>query len=325
MKKILNFVVVIFLAFCSGMMTVVHAAQNYSGVWWEPIKNNGMGLFCFQQTEVTVGGVSSEVIFCSWFHYTPSNQSTFMVFSGTLTKDSLGRDVIAASLIRPKGTPPLGYDASQLTYTVPGNVKMTFNNASSATFEYSFDGQAGVLNMIPEVFASDKRVMSYTDKVYTLYVGGYPYAVTKTGVTKVVNKTSFTTGFFPLFNCALYEVPIETGIIPLQCTVASDNIRRMFYINPLTEELFQYTGSFAFDSTKLHDVGFGTATPYGINVGHSGEYAEVADGIYWGPVRSDQKLRFSPKVANGYDFNTVTIIATGTGPDFFKFLFKYSF
>ena len=172
---------------------------------------------------------------------------------------------------------------------------------------------------------SVKTTMSYTDKVYTLYVGGYPYAVTKTGVTKVVNKTSFTTGFFPLFNCALYEVPIETGIIPLQCTVASDNIRRMFYINPLTEELFQYTGSFAFDSTKLHDVGFGTATPYGINVGHSGEYAEVADGIYWGPVRSDQKLRFSPKVANGYDFNTVTIIATGTGPDFFKFLFKYSF
>jgi hypothetical protein len=167
-------------------------------------------------------------------------------------------------------------------------------------------------------------VFAYSDKVYVTYIGAYPYSVTKTGVTKVTNKTQFTTGFFPLANCSLYETPIENGIIPVQCTTASDNVRRTFYINPTTNELFQYTGTFVFDSAKWHDVAWGTTTPYGANVGRLGWYAEVSDGIYWGSALSDQKLRFSPKVGNGYDFNNPLIVAQGTGVDFFKVIIKYS-
>ncbi|MDQ5962529.1 MAG: hypothetical protein QG653_336 [Patescibacteria group bacterium] len=230
--------------------------------------------------------------------------STQISFSTTMTavtlpQGSVGKQWKASAV--PTAPYPLGLPCSgQMRVTVGG-----VTEAQSFAFTTS-------------------SVFAYTDKVYTLYVGGYPYAVTKTGVTKVKNMTQYTSPGFGLFDCDLYEEAVENGIVPVRCAANVDLVRRVFQINPITEELSLYTGTFVFDNTKWHSFAWGTAMPYGNSVGPSGGYAEVADGIYWGPWSSGQTLKFSPKVGTGYDFNNVLVVTQASGPDVFKLVMKYS-
>ena len=313
---------------CVFVFTTAHA--QYGKLWWNPAQN-GMGTPITQQSNINANGVREEIIFGVWFFYKTNAEPTWLAFSCKLSKDGLGRDGCADTLAYVESSPPVNYDASKFQPSAVGNMSIVFNSSVSATFTYNFKDkngvtQAGTLAWVPQVFGNlGYGFMSYTDKVYVTYVGSYPYSVSKTGLTKVVNKTQFTTPGFGLFSCSLYEVPIETGIIPVQCTANVDNVRRTFYINPLTDELFLYTGTFVFDSTKFHSVPWGTNMPYGNSVGLLGAYAEVADGIYWGPWVNSQNLDFSTKSGTGYNFNAITPIARATGADVFKVIIKYSF
>lgn len=83
-------------------------------------------------------------------------------------------------------------------------------------------------------------ILHYTDKVYALWTGGYPYAVTKTGVAKVVNTTPYTQGFYPLANCWLAEKPLADGKVLVDCQDAMTLNRHLLYIDPTTDELHEY-------------------------------------------------------------------------------------
>lgn len=85
-----------------------------------------------------------------------------------------------------------------------------------------------------------KKVLHYTEKVYALWTGGYPYAVTKTGVAKVVNTTPYTQGFYPLGNCWLAEKPLADGKVLVDCQDAMTLNRHLLYIDPTTDQLHEY-------------------------------------------------------------------------------------
>lgn len=173
------------------------------------------------------------------------------------------------------------------------------------------------------VMCAPSDVLSYTDKVYVTHVGGYPYSVTKSGVTKVKNMTEFTFGFYPLYNCSLYETPIDRGIIPVSCYAAVDYGLRIFYIDPITNELYRYSGDYVFDASKWHSASWGSwnNVPYlSQDIGPAGSYAEVVDGIYYFPNHEGWTLKFSDR-----SFTTSTVLATDVvGGEPFRVIIGYS-
>lgn len=70
--------------------------------------------------------------------------------------------------------------------------------------------------------------------------------MTKTGVTLLNNKTSFTLGFFPLGNCWVPKsgtTPLPDGKILAACQDATSLRRHYLYIDPVTgTDLYEYTG-----------------------------------------------------------------------------------
>lgn len=311
MKTIVKFLIATLLAVGSfGTIAQAQTAPSYKKVWWNP-NQNGMGTFCDQQTSVTAAGQSTEVMFCSWFHYTPAKQPTFMIFSGALTKDSLGRDVLVAPLVRASGTAPVNFDQTQTLASAAGTMKLTFNSIASATFEYSFDGQSGILSWVPQIFAGDAMALKYTDKVFAVWTGGYPFAVTKTGVTKVVNKTSYTAGALPLFQCALGYPQLADGKVLTQCTNAvatastPAGTRVVSYINPLTNEHFDYTG------TVPSNVVW-RAFENNADKPEWAAKARVSGGWYYTPFDAAWVLNFQPDVGTSFAVKAGTFLGDGT-------------
>lgn len=90
-------------------------------------------------------------------------------------------------------------------------------------------------------------VLHYTEKVYSLYTGGYPFYVHRNtdgsfDVSKVSNMTPFTAGFYPLANCWLAKTPLADGKVLVSCQDAISLSRHVLYIDPVKEEMYEYTG-----------------------------------------------------------------------------------
>ena len=308
MKAILKIVTALLCAF---VFTGAHSASlSYKKTWWDP-NQNGMGTFCEQQTSVTVGRVSSEILFCSWFHYTPGNQPTFLTFSGTLVKDSLGRDTLSGQLVRTNSSQPMGYDPSKFLVSTPGTFAITFNSETSAKFVYSFEGQSGTLNWVPQIFATDATAQHYTNAVIAVWTGGYPFLVTKTGVTKFVNETSYTAGGLPLFNSALGVPQLPDGKILIQATNAvatattPANSRVIVYADPTTGKLKDFTGTIPVNIVWYLTDG-GTPNPAW------GAQARVVDGSFFVTSEAGWVVNFQPDVGSVTNIKTGTFAVDGT-------------
>lgn len=132
------------------------------------------------------------------------------------------------------------------------------------------------------------QVLRYTDKVYALWTGAYPFVVTKTGVTKVTNKTKYTVGFYPLFNCWIAEKQLNDGKILVSCVDSAGQTRRTLYINPEKDELHEYVG------TVPADVVWRDVTPFNLDRHQNGwdSQAKVADGWYYTLLTGDWVLWF---------------------------------
>ncbi len=92
-------------------------------------------------------------------------------------------------------------------------------------------------------------VFAYTDKVYAIWTFAYPYAVTKTGVKPVTNKTSYTAGNNPVFNCGIANKPLADGKVLLDCQERVTLQARKFYIDPTKDEMYDYAGTVPTDVT----------------------------------------------------------------------------
>ena len=126
---------------------------------------------------------------------------------------------------------------------------------------------------ITQVFTT-KSTRSYTDKVYAIWTFAYPYAVTKTSVTPVINKTSYTTGNNPIFNCGIANKPLSDGKVLLDCQERTTLSARKFYIDPTKDTMYDYNDAVPADINFTFVQGFDPATGWLAR-------AQVSDGWYF--------------------------------------------
>lgn len=143
-------------------------------------------------------------------------------------------------------------------------------------------------------------VLRYTDKVYALWTGAYPFVVTKTGVTKVVNKTRYA-GSMPFYNCWLSETPLSDGKVLASCQYVVDYTRSVYYIDPTKDELYEYTGTVPGNIVWKDVQSFDPATPT------LGAKTRVTDGLYFTTFDIAWVLKFQADVTN-----VVTVVKAGT-------------
>lgn len=129
-------------------------------------------------------------------------------------------------------------------------------------------------------FTTGTTNLTYGNKTYALWTGAYPYAVSKTSVTPVANKTKYTFGVRPLGNCIIMDSSFTVkmnGKILTECQAADGSGRHMFYIDPTKDELYEYPDAIPSGIT-FHDV-----TPFNLVRNKTGwdSQTKVADGWYY--------------------------------------------
>ena len=147
-------------------------------------------------------------------------------------------------------------------------------------------------------------VLHYTDKVYALWKYGLPFVVTKTGVTKVVNKTSFPvpSGYnYSLNGCELADKPLANGWILTRCWDGATVTLQTFYIDPNKDEMYDYTGTVPADTVWHRVASIDPVTPTW------GAKAKVADGWYFTAFDNSWVLKFQADATGA-----VTVIKEGT-------------
>ncbi len=88
-------------------------------------------------------------------------------------------------------------------------------------------------------------VLHYTDKVFAIWTGKQIFAVTRTSVTLVTNKTQYTTGGWPLAACWMAPPSVSIladGQILHTCQDAVSLRRHYLALNPITNEQTEYAG-----------------------------------------------------------------------------------
>ncbi|MBZ0092147.1 MAG: hypothetical protein K8F27_08000 [Sulfuricellaceae bacterium] len=164
-------------------------------------------------------------------------------------------------------------------------------------------------------------VLHYTDKVYALWTGAYPFAVTKTSVTMVVNKTSIA-GIAPYINCWMAEKPLPDGKVLADCQDVVTYNRHLLYIDPTTDELHEYeTAPQVWDTTPTTPGRVcGWCNIYSYPAGttwlevqdydpvHQWDaYAKVADGWFFATDANNTVLNFQSDATGA-----VTVVKAGT-------------
>ena len=111
-------------------------------------------------------------------------------------------------------------------------------------------------------FITPINTLRYEEKVYALWTANWPFAVTKTGVTRVTNKTS-SPGLLPYINCWLASKPLADGKILANCLDNSglNTGRHVLYINPIENALYDYSGNVPSDINWLSVSQFDPTKP----------------------------------------------------------------
>ncbi|MCR4333548.1 MAG: hypothetical protein NUV60_00800 [Patescibacteria group bacterium] len=188
------------------------------------------------------------------------------------------------------------------------------------------EGHYALIYTVPEPTPTP-TILHYTERVIALWTASYPYAVTKTGVTKMANKTQYTAGFYPLGNCWIAERPQADGKIPLNCQDAMSLNRHLLYIDPVAEEVHEVAGGsvLPWDTTPMGNGVCGWCKildyPAGVTwqdvplpeswVAHPTWYAiaRVADGWYFTYSTTAAVLNFQANTG------TVTVVTPTATPE----------
>jgi hypothetical protein len=159
--------------------------------------------------------------------------------------------------------------------------------------------------------ANAPTVLHYTDKVYAVWTGGQLYSVSKTDVKLLTNKTSFTTGFFPLANCWLPKSgPLADGKVLASCQDAFGLRRHYLYIDPTKDELYEYTGAVPANLACTENANKTWACPAG------NDWVSVQDVP---PSGAPTNSVAATKVGDGWYYNTnsnnyaIFFLTTATG------------
>ena len=271
-----------------AIVSTTTSAEQLGGLFWDP-NQNGMGTPVTHQVKILADGTRQDIVFGVWFLFAPSGDPTWLSFiCNPITKNSTGRYSCTGPLYRVRGSQPMGYDPNRFSPTSPGTFTITYKAPGSVSFVYSFDGQSGTLNWVPQVFGTE-----YTYAIWT--TSAYPVAVAKTGVTPVVNKTQYAS----LFNCQLPNTALSDGKIAVSCQERPSLARRNFYIDPLKNEIYEYVGTVPANITFSDTVNNSDKPEWGAK-------ARVADGWYFTTANITWVLNFQS------DSGTVTTIKAGT-------------
>ena len=171
----------------------------------------------------------------------------------------------------------------------------------SCTLVWLIDGTGGATDTRTVNFTV--TALHYSDKVYALWNRGYPYAVTKTSVTRVVNKTRYI-GFQTPIGCQIATIPLADGRILIDCAFALSPILAIvsygtFYIDPATDEMYEVTGAVP---TGISYIGRQIPDPA---YPQWSVMARVSDGWYFATVATPLVLQFQP------DGGAVATVKTG--------------
>ena len=151
-------------------------------------------------------------------------------------------------------------------------------------------------------FITPMKPRYYTDKVYALWTEKYPYAVTKTTVTRVENMTGRPRIAF----CLIANRAELSGIILVLCKDFDALTWNVFYIDPLAETLHEYKGALrpdlAFTPTENGNRVYLTKDTGWIDLGLPDQtfpewltYAAVENGWYFVTVSNMMSLRFQDR------------------------------
>lgn len=164
-------------------------------------------------------------------------------------------------------------------------------------------------------------VLHYTDKVYAIWDSGSIFAVTKTDVVPLVNKTSFSTGVRPFFNCWMSKASgtLADGRVLVSCQDTASLRRHYLYIDPTKDELYEYTGQTPANLTCTENVdktwtcpanndweNIQVVPPAGAPVGAVAT-AQVSDGWYFSTNTEQRTIFFANSLG------TVTTVKVGLG------------
>lgn len=230
----------------------------------------------------------------------PANTATLAAF--TITPVSGTGKFTAAAYLSMNNLPGV----SNCVYSIPVTVTGGGVVSSSVPITFSFTTQSDVL--------------SYSEKTYALWTGAYPYAVTKTGVTPVVNKTKYTFGVRPLTRCIIMDPSFLSktkGKILTECQASDGSGRHVLYIDPTKNELHEYTGTIPSGIIWL-DV-----TPFNLvrnKIGWDSQ-TKVVDGWYYTLLTGDWELWF---LSDSTGLSTVVKAGTFIVDGNIKYLATYS-
>jgi YVTN family beta-propeller protein len=127
----------------STPVTVIGAAQNYQGLWWNAPagSESGWGINFAHQ---------GDVIFATWFTYDATGKAWWL--SMTANKNPVG--AYSGTIYQTNGPAfnAVPFDPSQVTRTPVGSGTLTFSSASSGTFAYTVNGIAQTKSIVPQAF-----------------------------------------------------------------------------------------------------------------------------------------------------------------------------
>jgi hypothetical protein len=180
-----------------------------------------------------------------------------------------------------------------------GNAPVVNNNAGNAPL-----GFVGLSEQ------SGNRTNNAESVTYVIWTGNYPYQVTKTGVTKVVNKTQFQAGALPLYSCALGLQPLADGKVLTQCrnAIAVNGIPAatlvVTYINRSTGEMLDYSGTVPSNMVWVLSANNADKPEWGAK-------ARVAGGWYYTKYNETSVLRFQSDSGDSFVVKQGTFAADG--------------
>lgn len=151
MKRLVGFI----LAFqVYAVASSAFATDNYQDWWWNPALD-GMGFNV---------GHQGETIAVAWYHYSASGEPTFLIFTGTLEAGTM-----TGSLIKSTGPlPGSAYNPAAVQLQTVGTATITFHSYNSATFEYSFEGLSGSIQLVRFGFTNikDKLNKAFSGEIH---------------------------------------------------------------------------------------------------------------------------------------------------------------
>lgn len=274
----------------SAFAVDVSGANPLGGKFWNE-KESGWGL----EVEHQYG-----IIFVNLFTYDDNGNATWYVASRCeVANDGCSGPFYA---VRGGSSPTATWNGDKKVVTQVGMLQLTFSDANTAVVNYTINSVPGRKDVTRMIFANTPPTgtsvrrdcgsvcvsppLHYTDKVYAIWDGGMPYAVTKTGAGRVINKTHLA-GIAPVGDCWLAEKPLSDGKVLTSCADARvAGSRSVYYIDPTLDAIYDFPDAVPADVVWHNVAYYDPATP------SLRAKVRVSDGLYFNPNADVWSLYF---------------------------------